>query len=81
MQTAIEQVRWNGPRVEELTDGEQGDTEHFLSIDALLPYVNQPRHDMCDLLLDSDHVSASMLRIPVHGDKADAVKKELAKYR
>lgn len=82
MQTACEQVRWNGPRVkfvQEFSEDPHSPGAHFLAADALLPHVCQ-HNGVIDLLFDSEHVAPETLRIPVQEKNVDALQKDLAKY-
>jgi len=83
LQTALEQVRWNGPVVKEFRGVEslQGYPEHYLCTDALFPHVVDSDEGSCDLLFDTHHISITTLRVSIHEELALAIKKELAGYR
>lgn len=81
LQSALEQVRWNGPTVMRLdqSDSVEGSGYPYLTVSALLPYVEQV-HNHTELLFDSSHIANSTFIEPLQVSLADAVLHDIRQY-
>ena len=82
LQSALEQIRWNGPFVEfipEFSDESESPGEYYLAKDALLPHVCVDDAGP-SIQFDSEHIDPETLRIAINSAHKEGIEKDLANY-
>lgn len=82
LQSALEQVRWNGPSVVYLSEkfeSAEGEGHPFFEVSALLPYV-QKDGVHAELLFDSKHIAHSTFIEPLRVSVSEAVQRDVGHY-
>jgi hypothetical protein len=75
--SAWEQIRWDGPQVKDIEDGQR---EAYFHVAALFPHVVRRDNRSVDLHFGTNSVASQIMQVPIASDVRAAVERDIAKY-